>query len=140
VRVCACGLLARDGLLLLGHRSPTLAYYPGVWDLIGGHLESGESPEDALIREVREETGATPTRFRLLEVASEPDPESNGPGEFHIFLVAEWSGQEPRPVGDEHDRLGWFTPAEARELPLADSAYLELFERVEAELAVPKPR
>ena len=35
------------------------------WIGVGGHLEQGESPEDCLLREVKEETGLTLTRFRF---------------------------------------------------------------------------
>jgi len=140
MRVGACALLVRDGRFLLGHRSPQRAYYPDVWDLIGGHVEPTESPREALVREVREEVGLVPTAFHLVEVATEPDPDTHGPGEFHIFLVTEWSGREPQPTNAEHDELGWFTPAEARALPLADPAYISLFSRVEAILGTPDLR
>ena len=130
-RVGACALLVRDGRVLLGHRSPARSYYPNVWDLIGGHAKPGESPEAALIREVEEEIGCVPTEFRLLQVAHEPDVEAHGPGEFHIFLVTAWSGPEPRLANAEHDELGWFRPGEARNLPLADPAYVELLARLE---------
>ncbi|MGH8654561.1 MAG: NUDIX hydrolase [Gammaproteobacteria bacterium] len=86
MRVGACALFIRDGRILLGHRSPGRAYYPDVWDLIGGHLRQAESPELAMIREVREEVGSIPTRFRYIQTIQEPDPGLNGPGEFHIFL------------------------------------------------------
>lgn len=50
------GALIADGLLLLAQRSrpPELA---GLWELPGGKVEQGESPEDALVRELREELG-----------------------------------------------------------------------------------
>lgn len=45
--------------------------YPGHWDLIGGHLEEGETPEQALVREVMEEIGielAEYTFFKKYDV------------------------------------------------------------------------
>jgi 8-oxo-dGTP diphosphatase len=41
-------------LLYLRDNKPDIPF-PGYWDLIGGHVEAGESPEEALIREVKEE-------------------------------------------------------------------------------------
>ncbi len=135
MRICACALLLRDDQVLLGHRSPERAYYPDVWDLIGGHTRPDESPEAAMIREVVEEIGSVPTEFRLLETRQEPDPQSNGPGEFHVFLVSDWSGPEPHIRNAEHDKLAWFTPMEARRLQLADPGYVDLVDRVEALLS-----
>jgi 8-oxo-dGTP pyrophosphatase MutT (NUDIX family) len=124
-------LFVRDGRLLLGLRSPTKHLYPGVWDLVGGHAKPEETPEQALLREVEEEIGSIPTEFSLLEIAPEPNPEANGPCEYHVFLVRGWAGPEPFLKNAEHVQLGWFTPSEARILELADPAYLELFARVE---------
>ena len=89
-------------------------------------------PEDALLREVEEEIGSIPTKFSLLETAPEPNPEVNGPGVYHVFVVWGWAGPEPFLRNAEHDELGWFTLSEARGLNLADPAYLELFAKVEA--------
>ena len=49
--------LVREGRVLLVHRSPNRRAYPGVWDLPGGHIETGESELTALTREMREELG-----------------------------------------------------------------------------------
>jgi hypothetical protein len=81
---------------------------------------------------VEEEIGSVPTEFSLIETAPEPNPEANGPGVSHVFLVRRWVGPEPFPRSAEHVELGWFTPSEARGLPLSDPAYRELFARVEA--------
>ncbi len=44
-----------DGRVLLEERSAEALVYPGCWDTPGGHVEAGEDPEQALVREVREE-------------------------------------------------------------------------------------
>ena len=45
---------AGEFLLYLRDNKPGIPF-PGYWDLIGGHIEEGETPEEALVREVREE-------------------------------------------------------------------------------------
>jgi mutator protein MutT len=55
--VCVGAAILRDGRLLLLRRSPSSRFFPGAWDLPGGHVEKGETLGRALRREVREETG-----------------------------------------------------------------------------------
>ncbi len=54
----ALAILDQDGKFLMQLRDdiPGIAY-PGVWGLFGGHIESGETPEIAVIRELKEEIG-----------------------------------------------------------------------------------
>jgi 8-oxo-dGTP pyrophosphatase MutT (NUDIX family) len=47
--------LVREGRVLLVHRSPNRRAYPDVWDLPGGHIETGETELAALTREMHEE-------------------------------------------------------------------------------------
>jgi 8-oxo-dGTP diphosphatase len=49
------GAMIKDGRVLLCHRSPHRRWYPDVWDLPGGHVELGETPTEALKRELLEE-------------------------------------------------------------------------------------
>src|SRR5437667_5927330 len=49
------GLLLRNGAVLLARRSAGRQAYPNRWSFPGGHVEAGESLDDALIRELREE-------------------------------------------------------------------------------------
>jgi 8-oxo-dGTP diphosphatase len=49
------GLLVVGNTVLLCHRSANRRWYPNVWDLPGGHVEHGESPAAALVRELKEE-------------------------------------------------------------------------------------
>ena len=62
----ACAILMRNGEILLAKRAADKRLYPNHWDLVGGHVEAGESVDAALIREVEEEVGVTPTAFRLV--------------------------------------------------------------------------
>jgi 8-oxo-dGTP pyrophosphatase MutT (NUDIX family) len=59
-------VLVREGRILLGRRSRRKRICPGLWDVIGGHVEAEETYEDALRRELREEIGVNPTSFRVL--------------------------------------------------------------------------
>jgi 8-oxo-dGTP diphosphatase len=55
---CAAGVVVDDdGRVFIQRRSPTRKLFPDTWDIVGGHLEPGESVDDALRREVEEETG-----------------------------------------------------------------------------------
>ncbi|MGW5667967.1 NUDIX hydrolase [Micromonospora sp. NPDC003776] len=55
---CAGALIVDDdGRIFIQRRSPERRLFPNCWDIVGGHLEPGESVEDALRREVAEETG-----------------------------------------------------------------------------------
>ena len=56
-RVSAYGLVCEEDLLLLCRISPRLPHLSGLWTLPGGGLEFREDPTDAMVREVREETG-----------------------------------------------------------------------------------
>jgi 8-oxo-dGTP diphosphatase len=57
VEVCVGAAIFRGRKLLVLRRAPTVSYAPGTWDIPGGHVSSGERLEEALRREVREETG-----------------------------------------------------------------------------------
>lgn len=120
------GLLMRDGRMLLGRRSPTKKAWPDTWDMPGGHVEKGESFEEALLREIDEEIGVVPLRFALIA-----DYTLDGGEAYRIFRVDAWSGGEPNLRNHEHTELRWVTPAEACALrPLALDRYVDLFETV----------
>ncbi|MCQ4214128.1 MULTISPECIES: (deoxy)nucleoside triphosphate pyrophosphohydrolase [Streptomyces] len=105
VVVVAAALYDTDGRLLAARRSapPELA---GRWELPGGKVEPGEAPEDALVRELREELGITAA------------PVARVPGEWPLkpgYVLRVWRcdlrAGTPRPLQD-HDELRWLTPAE----------------------------
>ncbi len=55
--VFTTGVVLKRGRLLILKRKDDDDSYPGVWDCVGGHFEKGESAEDCMLREAREEAG-----------------------------------------------------------------------------------
>ncbi len=76
----SAGLFVRKGRVLLARR-PLSGTLPGLWELPGGKVEAGETPEEALIREFREELGVAIAR---------PAPHAfltHDMGELHVTLL-----------------------------------------------------
>jgi 8-oxo-dGTP diphosphatase len=129
MRVCAGGLLVRGDRILLARRADDRAFYPGVWDVPGGHCEAGEAPAQTLARELEEEIGVTPRAFAEIAVLDEPRPAEHGEARYHMFAVTAWDGGEPRLRGPEHAEPRWLRLAEAVSLLLAHPDYAALFRR-----------
>ena len=130
-------LLIQSDRILLGRRAEQRAFYPGVWDLFGGHVEAGEPHEQTLVRELQEELGITPTNWKFLETltADVPGQRHGTPDQpidtltAHLYLVTAWTGMPTNRQPEEHSVIGWFTLAQATQLPLAEDIYPELFAR-----------
>ncbi|MEV6843500.1 NUDIX domain-containing protein [Actinoplanes sp. NPDC051411] len=104
--------LVREGRVLLVHRNPDRRAYPDVWDLPGGHIETGETELVALAREMHEELGvriATGSAIPLCRLDAGRGEES-----VHLsaWLVGEWEGTPANAAPDEHDEIRWFRPEE----------------------------
>jgi 8-oxo-dGTP diphosphatase len=130
MRICAGGLLVRGRQILLAKRSEDRAFYPGVWDVIGGHCEGDETPAEALVRELGEEIGVKPSAFEEIAVLDEPRPAEHGEARYHIFIVTAWGGGQPRLRGSEHSDVRWLGLDDALALPLAHPGYSALFRSV----------
>jgi 8-oxo-dGTP diphosphatase len=119
------GAFVRDGLLLLTRR-PDGAPLEGAWELPGGKVEEGETPEEALRREWREELGVE------VELAEPWVFASGAPNGRHVTLLVylvRALRREPSPLGVAEIR--WTTPEEAARLPLlpADRPVVEKLAR-----------
>jgi 8-oxo-dGTP pyrophosphatase MutT (NUDIX family) len=107
-------------------RSDDRAFYPGVWDVPGGHCNENEAPAATLVRELHEELGIAAQVFEEVAVLGEPRPAEHGEARYHMFVVRGWKG-DPQVQGSEHSELRWVSLDEARSLPLAHPEYLQLF-------------
>ena len=120
-------LIDDNGRVLPGLRASSKKVWPEHWDTIGGGVEAGESLEAALIREVQEEIGVTPTAFNLIATVRERQPERYGDALHHIYAVTQWGGGAPQNTSDEHSELKWFDVAEMSGLTnLVDCDYPRL--------------
>ena len=106
----ACALVVDDAdrLLLVRRAAPVQR---GKWDLPGGFLEEGEHPEDAVRREVREETGLDVelTSFHGVWMdwyADDPD-DQHAPSTLNLYWLARPTGGEAN-AADDVDALAWF--------------------------------
>ena len=114
VLVSAVALIDSDGRVLLAQR-PEGKSLAGLWEFPGGKVEAGESPEAALIRELKEELGIDTWQSCLapLTFASHAYPE------FHLlmplFACRKWQGiAAPR----EGQTLAWVRPSDLRDYPM----------------------
>jgi len=130
MRVTSGGVLVRDCRILLARRRADREYYPGAWDIIGGHCRECESPQAALAREMNEELGIEVLRALEFGVFSEPDPARYGPGKHHMFVATQWRGTPFNTCPEEHDEIRWFANRDLRNLLLASPAYVDLLQQI----------
>ena len=112
--VAACALIDPDGRVLIAQRPPQKAM-AGLWEFPGGKVELKERPEEALIRELREELGIGVKEACLAPLTFV----SYLYTEFHLLMLLyvcrRWDG-EPQPL--EHTAISWVRPRDLRSYPM----------------------
>ena len=114
VLVVAVALVDADGRVLLARRPPGKAM-EGLWEFPGGKLATGETPEQALIRELREELGIDTEQSCLAPLAFA----SHGYDDFHLlmplYVCRVWNGTV---VPKEGQELRWVRPVRLGDFPM----------------------
>lgn len=104
----AAAVVLRDGLLLLTQRPPGEALGL-MWEFPGGKIERGESPEQALVREIREELGVGATTRAVLGTHVHAYPHGI---EVHLtFVHCDLDSTDFRPSHEVH-AVRWVRPAD----------------------------
>ncbi|MGK3937539.1 (deoxy)nucleoside triphosphate pyrophosphohydrolase [Streptomyces caeruleatus] len=115
-RIVVVAAALYDGDRLLAARRNAPPELAGRWELPGGKVERGESPEQALVRELREELGVTAEALERV------------PGEWPLrspYVLQAWTARlspdspAPEPLQD-HDELRWLTPDRLWDVPWLD--------------------
>ena len=117
VHVTGSGIVVGSrGVVLLEHKRL------GIWLQPGGHIDPGETPWDAALRESREETGLD-VRFATVGADGRPplvhvDVHDGGRGHTHLDLryLIDGGDADPAPPEGESQNIGWFTWEAAIEL------------------------
>ncbi|PIB26541.1 NTP pyrophosphohydrolase [Amylibacter kogurei] len=114
VLVVAVALIDTDGRVLLAQR-PEGKSMAGLWEFPGGKVEPGEKPEDALIRELKEELGIDTWASCLAPLTFA----SHSYDDFHllmpVFACRKWDGIV---TPQEGQKLAWVKPNALKDYPM----------------------
>jgi 8-oxo-dGTP diphosphatase len=126
--VVAAALVDGEGRILLQQR-PVGRQMAGLWEFPGGKVESGELPEAALVRELREELGIEVEPAALSPACFASAPLGGRHLLLLLYLCRRWSG-EPQPL--DSTGLEWLRPSEMRasEMPPADRPLIALLDAI----------
>jgi 8-oxo-dGTP diphosphatase len=114
VLVAACALVDADGRVLIAQR-PAGKSMAGLWEFPGGKVDPGERPEDALIRELKEELGIVVNEACLAPLTFA----SHSYEDFHLlmplYVCRRWEGMV---APHEGQKLAWVRPNRLKEYPM----------------------
>lgn len=106
-------LATADGMEILALRRGLSRSRPGSWECVHGHIESGEDPVTAAVRELQEETGLPAERmYNLSKVEMFYQHTTDEVALVPVFAARVSPRAEVR-LSDEHDEFEWLAPGAA---------------------------
>ena len=112
ISVSAGILINNDNQILLSQRTADKSF-PGQWEFPGGKIESSETANEALIRELKEELGIDIDNSYLFKRIEHYYDSFTANIEF--FIVDSWSGELS---GEEGQLVRWFSAGDLKDLPI----------------------
>jgi 8-oxo-dGTP diphosphatase len=124
--ISAVALIDSDGRVLLAER-PEGKIFAGYWEFPGGKIETGETPEAALVRELDEELGVDTKDSCLAPLGFVSHPYDTHHMVLLLYVCRKWSG---RPQPKEGGQLKWVAPARLRdfEMPPANKELISVIQ------------
>ena len=124
--ISAVALIDSDGRVLLAER-PEGKIFAGYWEFPGGKIETGETPEAALVRELDEELGVDTKDSCLAPLGFVSHPYDTHHMVLLLYVGRKWSGRlQPKEGG----QLKWVAPARLRdfEMPPANNELISVIQ------------
>lgn len=118
-RLIVSALIFKDDLLVIGRKEPGRGPYPDTWHIPGGGVDEDENLDEALIREVKEETNLDVTDLEKVSFDTAIIPNHDGIETYYVFLQyrCQYKGGELEPL-DDLKELMW--------MPIKDAMKYEL--------------
>ena len=131
------GAVVKDGRLLLVRRASRRGR--GNWQVPGGFVEQDETIEEAVVREVAEESGVVAEVDGVLAIRNRYDPDNGN--SLYVVMLMRSVGGEPTPDAHEVDQAAYFTMEEILSLEQVPAVNVEVAQRAldsERSLLYPK--
>lgn len=98
----------KEGKILLLKRSETTSWFPNHWAFVGGKIEKGETPENALVREIYEETKIKLTNFKIKKIIKDNN--------IIEYLYLSRVGDDTIILNSEHTDYRWYSIEDIKKL------------------------
>jgi mutator protein MutT len=115
----SCGIIRKDDRILIAQRMPDSFLEANKWEFPGGKIEPGESPEQCLIREIKEELGISISVDRLLTKNTHVYKKDGKDMEVHLnAFLADWIQGDPKNIACQAFR--WVNKEELSGFPFVE--------------------
>ncbi len=111
--------IEKDNKILMGKKSKDVGPYPNAWHLPGGGIDlENESLEDAVKRELKEETRLEAENIERVSFDEDYEPDKHGVPTHYVFLVFKIIPKGKETAGDDINELKWIEKSDLKNLPL----------------------
>lgn len=109
--IVVAAFIVRGDKVLIARRAATKSFHPGMYELVGGHLEPGEQPVEALQREVEEEIRL---KVRVGDIVDAFTYDTDGELKVELCYICYLEDETTEPVlnSEDHSEYAWITEAE----------------------------